>query len=376
MPSFEPFTLDHVQLSPARLRSRLPSVYPLVDQAIADQTFPGCSFAVWAHGRVEALDAAGKQTYAEDAPQIQPDTVYDLASVTKVMATTAMAMLLYERGVLDLDRTLHTVLPEFGNSGDRANVTLRHLLAHSSGLPGYARLFEQAATPESMLAACLALPLEHQPGTHAEYSDIGFILLGKALESLAGETIDAFCRRDVFAKCGMARAGFIPDPHSRSAIPPTEIDTMLRHRVIQGEVQDESCFVLGGASGHAGLFANALDVLRFGVAALRSTHGEGLFQPETMKLFSTRSELPPGSSRALGWDTPSASSNGPSSSGTLFSRDSIGHLGYAGTSLWIDVDANVVIVLLTNRTWPSRDNQNIRTFRPMFHDAIRNDLKV
>jgi CubicO group peptidase (beta-lactamase class C family) len=149
-------------------------------------------------------------------------------------------------------------------------------------------------------------------------------------------------------------------------IPPTEDDQSFRHRVIQGEVQDENCWVLGGVSGHAGLFGDALDILKFSLAVL-SPASSRLFEPETISLFASRVNEPAGSSRALGWDTPSA----PSSSGVFFSTDSIGHLGYAGTSLWIDREAGCAVVLLSNRTWPTRNNQKIKDLRPVFHDAVR-----
>jgi CubicO group peptidase (beta-lactamase class C family) len=370
------------RLSLAGQRNRFAQAYALLEQAVADRVFPGCSFGAVAAGveglEVIALDAVGRQTYAEDSPEITPDTVYDLASVTKVVATTAMAMLLYDRGSLELDRPIGSILSGFGSSGERGRVTLRHLLAHASGLPGYARLFESESTPEGLMSACLSLPLQHPPGEHAEYSDIGFILLGKALEVLSGEKLASFCQREVFARCGMDRSLFVPPAKMKAEIPPTENDTVFRHRVIQGEVQDENCFVLGGISGHAGLFGNALDVLRFAAAVLHSTDssvGKGLFRPATVQLFAARAEMPGGSSRALGWDTPSSTADGPSSSGTMFSRHSIGHLGYAGTSLWIDLEERVAIVLLANRTWPSRENQKIRKLRPVFHDTVRNNLR-
>ena len=375
------------RLSLAGQRNRFAAAHALLEQAVADHAFPGCSFGALAAGpnglEVVALGAAGRQTYAEDSPDITPDTVYDLASVTKVVATTAMAMLLYDRGNLELDRPVSSILPEFGTSGERGRVTLRHLLAHASGLPGYVRLFESESSPDGLMRACLTLPLQHSPGEHSEYSDIGFIVLGRALEVLSGEGLDSFCDREIFRRCGMDHSLFVPPPGMKPAIPPTEDDTTFRHRTIQGEVQDENCFVLGGISGHAGLFGNALDVLRFAAAVLRSTGpsagtsaGKGLFRPETIQLFATRTEMPAGSSRALGWDTPSSSDGSPSSSGSMFSKHSIGHLGYAGTSLWIDLEEQVAIVLLTNRTWPSRENQKIRKLRPVFHDAVRNDLKV
>jgi CubicO group peptidase (beta-lactamase class C family) len=251
------------------------------------------------------------------------------------------------------------------------------LLAHASGLPGYARLFAGAEDREALLDACLRLPLEALPGSRAEYSDPGFILLGRALEVIAGEGLEAFCSREVFTPLGMTSTCFRPPASWRSAVPPTEEDSTFRHRVIQGEVQDENCFVLGGASGHAGLFSNALDPLWFVQCLLghdgdpgRTPQGQQLFTPEAIQLFTTRTALPPGSSRALGWDTPSA----PSSSGKFFSRHSAGHLGYSGTSLWIDFDRRLAIVLLTNRTWPHRQSQAIRTVRPAFHDAVMQAL--
>jgi CubicO group peptidase (beta-lactamase class C family) len=214
-----------------------------------------------------------------------------------------------------------------------------------------------------LLDACLRLPLEAAPGNRAEYSDPGFILLGEALEAMAGEGLSSFCNREVFTPLAMSGTRFRPPVDTRSSIPPTEQDENFRGRLIQGEVQDENCFVLGGVSGHAGLFSNALDPLLYAQCLLEK---ERIFIPETVRLFTTRAGLPPGSSRALGWDTPSQ----PSSSGRFFSRHSAGHLGYAGTSLWIDFERKLAIVLLTNRTWPRRENQAIRIIRPAFHDAV------
>jgi CubicO group peptidase (beta-lactamase class C family) len=241
------------------------------------------------------------------------------------------------------------------------------LLAHASGLPGYVRFFEGAGGREELLDACLRLPLETSPGSHAEYSDPGFILLGRALEIICGEDLESFCSREVFDQLAMTSTCFRPPADWRSFIPPTEEDTTFRHRIIQGEVQDENCFILGGVGGHAGLFSNALDPLLY-AGCLLGKHQR--FATATVQLFTTRAGLPPESSRALGWDTPSQ----PSSSGCFFSRHSAGHLGYAGTSLWIDFERQVAVVLLTNRTWPHRNSQAIRTVRPAFHDAVVESL--
>ena len=260
--------------------------------------------------------------------------------------------------------------------GDWARrVTLRHLLAHSSGLPGYVEFFRAAKTPEALVRACMELKLEAEPGTRAEYSDPGFTLLGKALEARMGERLAPWLRREIYGPLKMAATGFCPAAAARDSIPPTEEDTTFRYRRIQGEVQDENAWVLNGEAGHAGLFSNVPDLLRFAGAILRTGAGGGgeevssLFDRGTVNRFSER-QGPEGSSRALGWDTPS----GDSTSGKHFSTHSIGHLGFSGCSLWIDLEAAVAVVLLTNRTWPDRKNRMIRQVWPVFHDAIREAL--
>jgi serine-type D-Ala-D-Ala carboxypeptidase len=375
-----------IPASASKGRDRFRAAREVVERAIVDQVFPGAAWGVLVDGEVVALEAAGRFTYDHDAREVTPATIFDLASLTKVMVTTAMAMLLYEKGradrarfqqdphgVLDLDARLGEILPGFvigmepGSHKER--VTIGMLLAHSSGLPAYGRLFEKNHTPEAMMRALLHLPLEAQPGTRAEYSDIGFILLGKALEVMSGDLMVRFFSREIASPLGLETARFCPPEDWRAHIPPTEEDRAYRRRVIQGEVQDENCHALGGVAGHAGLFANALDVLRFAACVLndgRTAHGRQLFQPETLRLFATRQSEPPGTTRALGWDTPSE----PSSSGRYFSASSIGHLGYAGTSLWIDPDRKLAVVLLANRTWPDRSNKAIQEVRPAFHDAV------
>jgi serine-type D-Ala-D-Ala carboxypeptidase len=366
-------------------RKRFRAAREVLERAVAERAFPGAAWGVLLDGEVVALDAVGRFTYDPGAPEITPGTIFDLASLTKVMVTTAIAMLLYDRGrsrgqpgISDLDERLGDILPGFvvgmAPGSHKERVSLRMLLAHSSGLPGYGRLFEDHRTPQAILNAALHTPLEAQPGTRAEYSDIGFIILGKALEVLASEQTVSLFSREIATPLGLETARFCPPPDWRSYIPPTEDDRVYRRRVIQGEVQDENCYALGGVAGHAGLFSNTLDVLRFAACILaegRSKHGPHLFQPETVRLFATRQAEPAGTSRALGWDTPSE----PSSSGKHFSQTSIGHLGYAGTSLWIDPERKLAAVLLTNRTWPDRANQAIQTVRPAFHDALAEGIR-
>ena len=369
--------------SAANSPSRFAAVYRILNDAIAARAFPGCAFGVLAGGETVLQDALGRFTYDEGAPVVSADTVYDVASLTKVVATTAAAMLLYQRGLLDLETPLGELLPGFvvGRAADERarHVKVRHLLAHDSGLPGYVELFRTAATPAALFRACLSLPLEAEPGTRAEYSDPGFILLGKALEVCTREHLATWVRREVFQPLGLAASCFCPAPAARFSIPPTEEDTTFRHRRIQGEVQDENAWLLKGAGGHAGLFSNVPDLLRFAGEVLDAGPQTGLqtgehrlFNPATISLFAQR-QGPEGSSRALGWDTPSENS----SSGRHFSPRSIGHLGFSGCSLWIDLDAAVAVVLLSNRTWPDRlaaTSQLIREVRPAFHDAVRESL--
>jgi len=388
----------------------------MLRDAIAEHAFPAASIAVTQAGKLVALKAFGHPVYETDpegAPRlslrslerqggdfdITPATLFDLASVTKVIATTTMAAILYERGLLELDAPLLGTIPEFliDSYGEpdprRRNVTVRKLLAHSSGLPAYEKLFLKAHTRDELARAAFTMPLTADPGTRAEYSDIGFIILGAALERVAEESLDRFCQREVFGPLTMTSTTFNPPASLRSQIPPTADDwqkecgagaparekpealtqstgshltarSTFRHGIIRGEVQDENAFVFGGIAGHAGLFSTAEDLARFAHAMLNG--GRPIIRPETVALFTRRESAPQSTSRALGWDTPSA----PSQSGKYFSPSSFGHLGYTGTSLWIDPERQLSITLLTNRTWPDCSSQAIKQVRPRFHDAV------
>ena len=359
--------------------------FQVLDSAVAQHAFPAASIAVTSYGKLVALKAFGRFTYETASPQVTTASAFDLASVSKAVATTSMAMILYQRGLLDLEAPVAAIVPEFAEAGAsgpdarRREVTFHMLLAHSSGLPAYEKLFLEAKTKAQLLAAAFTVPLSADPGTRAEYSDIGFIILGIALERIADETLDRFCQRELFGPLGMARTTYNPPTAWRSSIPPTADDRSFRHRIIQGEVQDENASVLDGVAGHAGLFATAEDLATFAHILLQAWSATGdsktlrpeslrpeVFRPETLAFFTHREVSPAGTSRALGWDTPSS----PSQSGKYFSTASFGHLGYAGTSLWIDPQRKLSITLLTNRTWPDCSNQAIKQVRPRFHDAV------
>jgi CubicO group peptidase (beta-lactamase class C family) len=356
---------------------RFRAALTILESAIAARAFPGCSLAVTFRGELVAHKALGRFTYDPASPEVTTASIFDLASLNKVLAATAMAMILYERGLLDLEAPVTAIIPEFAgqftdrfadNDPRRREITLRMLLAHSSGLPAYEKLFLRAQGREDLLQSAFTTRLTAAPGARAEYSDIGFIILGVALERLADESLDTFCQREVFGPLGMTHTTFHPTSALTDSIPPTADDRTFRRRIIQGEVQDENASVLGGVAGHAGLFSTAEDLAIFAHAMLNGGHP--ILRSSTVELFSRRESAPEGTSRALGWDTPLA----PSQSGKYFSSRSFGHLGYTGTSLWIDQERQLSIALLTNRTWPDCQNQAIKQVRPAFHDAVMEAL--
>lgn len=345
--------------------------FAIIRQAIAERAFPGAALVIAYRGELVAAQGFGRFTYDEKSPAVKPDTVFDLASLTKAVATTAVAMLLYDRSALLLDEPVAQTMPEFvtlapkHQQAKREAVTIRMLLSHSSGLPAYEKLFEFATARQDLINAALTTRLTAAPGTRARYSDIGFIILGELLARKAGLALDLVAAQEIFTPIGMRQTRFQPPPQWKTEIPPTEDDQKFRKRVIQGEVNDENAYVMGGVAGHAGLFAPASDIGRFAECMLRG--GSPLFSKNTVKLFTHCEPSPPRTTRVLGWDTPSQPY---SSSGRLFSLVSFGHLGFTGTSLWIDPGRKLSVTLLTNRTWPDRASQLIRQVRPQVHDAI------
>ena len=230
----------------------------ILGDAIGQKAFPGALTAVTHDGRLVAFKTFGRFTFDGTSPPVEIETIFDLASLTKVVATTSMAMILYERGLLDLEMPVVGILPEFrGDDPRRSAVTFRQLLAHSSGLPAYERLFLRANSRDELLQETFSVPIKNDPGTHAEYSDVGFILLGVALERLAGESIDRFCQREIFGPLGMSHTAFNSPAAWKTLIAPTADDQTFRKRIIQGEAQDENASVMGGVAPHAGLFATA-----------------------------------------------------------------------------------------------------------------------
>lgn len=347
----------------------LEKAWRVLRDGIEQRAFPGAAVAVTRASKVIALRGFGRFTYETTAPDVTPETVFDLASLTKVMAAAAMAMVLYERGILDLDAAVSAIVPGF-KGAEKSAVTIRHLLSHTSGLPAYEKLFEKARSRQELIGAACHLPLSAEPGERVEYSDIGFIVLGEVLERLADEPIDTFCAREIFGPLGLARTGYRPPAEWHAHIPPTEDDRTFRHRVIQGEVHDENTAAMGGVSAHAGLFGSASDVARF--AEWMQRGGAPILRADTVRLFTSPQPVRSGYARALGWDRVSQ----PSQSGRYFSASAYGHLGYTGTSLWIDPEREVSVALLTNRTFPNRESQLIKQIRPAFHNSVMEALGV
>jgi beta-N-acetylhexosaminidase len=357
-------------VAPAELgfdSTRLDSVTQYLRSQV-DSAFPGAVVAVGRHGRLALLAAVGHYAQGDPRP-VTPSTVYDLASLTKVIGLTTACMILVDEGKLGLDSLVQHYLPEFrGVNKDR--VTIRHLLTHSAGLIADLPLYDSTHSRAQALAFVDTAPLLWEPGTHYTYSDLSAIVLMQVVERITGQGLDRYLDRRVFGPLGMTATRFVPPAAWRGGIAPTEVDTFFRHRLLIGEVHDESAARLGGVSGNAGLFSTAPDLARFATWLLdaragRLTPGRGPgVDAGTIAEFLRRQDIPPGSSRALGWDTPSP----PSSAGTRMSEHAFGHTGYTGTSIWLDPEKDLFVILLTNRVNPTRSNLRILRVRPRVAD--------
>jgi CubicO group peptidase (beta-lactamase class C family) len=334
----------------------------LITSALEEQAFPAAVIEVGRRAGPIWREAFGRLTYAADAPACRVDTIFDLASLTKVIATAPLAMREVSAGRVTLSDRVADLIPRW-QGADRSPVTIRHLLDHSSGLPAHAQLWKSAAGRRAVEAAICQMPVESAPGSASVYSDLGFILLGFLLEDLAGSPLDEQFRAIETRLEGLVR--YRPPSDLIDRIAPTEIDPW-RQRLLRGEVHDENAAALAGVAGHAGLFGTAPAVGAFARIVLETfNETTWLGSPALMTTFAARSEVP-GSSRALGWDTMQPTS----SCGTLLSPTSIGHTGFTGTSLWIDHERDLYVVLLTNRVHPTRANDALVRLRPRLHDAI------
>jgi CubicO group peptidase (beta-lactamase class C family) len=340
------------------------AVDEVITRAVAQKAFPGAVVAIGRDGALVHLRAFGHLTYDANAPEVKTDTIYDLASLTKVIATTTMAMIQVDEGRIDISRPVSAFLPAF-KGGAKDKVTVEQLLTHSGGLDWWAPLFKELSGPKAYLARIQAMDLAYEPGTKSLYSDLGLVLLGEILQRVAGQELDAFARARIFAPLGMKETLYRPGPALTARVAPTEKDAW-RGKVLQGEVHDENAAALGGVAPHAGLFGTAPDLARFAQMLLNGgtlEHHRIVSRP-TLERFTRRAGVP-NSSRALGWDTPSENS----SAGTRLSARAFGHTGFTGTSMWIDPEQRLFVILLSNRVHPSRENNAIRDVRRAVADA-------
>jgi len=355
----------------------LDAVDAVVREAIAERAFPGGVLAIGRHGSLAHLRAFGKLSYDDGAAEVRPDTIYDLASLTKVVVTTTLAMMLVDEGKLDVAARVSKFQPKF-TGGAKDKVTLRQLLTHSGGLLWWAPLYKDVQGQAAYLEKIVAMDLAYEPGSKSVYSDLGLILLGDVVERLGGAPVGELAQKRVTGPLGMKDTLYRPPAALVPRIAPTENDPW-RGRVLRGEVHDENAFALGGIAPHAGLFGAAPDLARFASVLLDEGRFESgrLVSQATLELFTVRAGVPL-ASRALGWDTPANETGvrsstpgapGYTSAGTLLSSRSFGHTGFTGTSMWMDPERELYVILLTNRVHPTRENNAIRAVRADVADA-------
>jgi beta-N-acetylhexosaminidase len=360
----------------AREDGQLRPAYEVVDKAVKDRAFPGATLAVGFRGKV-AIHAFGKLSYNAKSPAVVPTTMYDIASLTKVVVTTTLVAKLAEGDFavpLDLDAKIERFLPEWASGPQpewRHRVTVRHLLTHTSGLPPFKEYWRTSKSKQDTLTKIFAEPLEYEPGTKEVYSDLGIILMAEIIERLTGRSLDDLANSLVFSPLGMKNSVYKPPKKLWPKIAPTEIDNNYRHRLIQGEVHDENAYAIGGVSGHAGVFSTAPDLAAFCQMLLNGgvyAH-QRILRRATVTQFTTPQQLS-GGIRTLGWAVPTPGGL----SGRYFSEHSFGHTGFTGTSIWIDPDRQLFVVFLTNRVHPTRENQKIQQVRRDLHDAVMQAL--
>jgi CubicO group peptidase (beta-lactamase class C family) len=337
--------------APAALEGAIDGAGRLLRQAVVTRAFPGGVLVVGDERGPLRTIPFGRLTYDSDSPRVTEATVYDLASLTKVVATTAAAMVLVDEDSLDLNATVSSYLPAFVGES-KATVTVRQLLSHSAGLPAWAPLYREARGKPAIVSRIASMDLEYAPGTRSLYGDLAMIMMAEIIEQAAKEPFEMYVARRVFVPLGMHDSRFRPEAQLKGSIAPTEQDTW-RGRLLRGEVDDENAYAMGGVAGHAGLFSTAPDVARFAQVMLdEGKNGTGQWiSAATVRNFTRVSHVS-GSSRALGWDTPGTDPY----LGRGWSASSYGHTGFTGTLLWIDPELDLFVVLLTNRVYPSREN--------------------
>ena len=358
-------------------------VHELMHAAVANGVFPGGVLLVSRKGEIDFFRPYGVSNIFTQKP-VTKQTVFDLASLTKPLATAMGVMVLISRGVLNLDQPLGILLNDFRGT-DKAHIRLRQLLNHTSGLPDYhpyytdIRKLSNENRMDSIRLAVCQTPLNHPIGQKEVYSDLGFMILGWVVETVSGKRLDRYVTEEVYIPLGINSSGYpglcfvdLAAPIHFADVAATEC-CPWRQRLIEGTVHDDNAHVMGGVAGHAGLFGDARAVHNMVVALWSAYCGQnpsGLFPPELAQVFLRRGK---GDRRPLGFDVPSQKA---SSSGRFFSSETVGHLGFTGTSFWLDLERAIVVILLSNRVHPHRDNNQIKRFRPEIHDAVMESLRA
>lgn len=347
----------------------------LINRAIQDRVFPAASVAIGRAGTMVLNKGYGYLTF-DSEKKVTPDTVFDLASLTKALSTTTAAMKLYENGKLKLETPVSTYFPEFAQGG-KENVTLFHLLTHTAGLKAWVPFYSKGfTTPDEITQFICKEQIVGEPGQNCLYSDLGMIMMGLIIQKIVKTDIYSWMKDHFWSRMAMTHTGFRPigstpfDPD----IVPTEQDKYFRMRTIQGEVHDETAYIFGGIAGHAGLFSSSKDIATYAFMLLNQgrSHGQQFLKPETISFFTRRRTFGK-NSRGLGWDLKSL--EGYSSSGNLSGPNTFGHLGFTGTSIWMDPDQDLFVILLTNRIYLSREEERHREVRSKLADIAFASIK-
>ena len=351
----------------------------LMHQGLSDKVFPGAVLLISRGDSILFIKAYGYANIFTKSPMAE-DTIFDLASLTKPLATSLAIMNLVQENKLDLEQSLGSVLLKFKKT-EKEQIKIKHLLSHTSGLPDYRPYYKELAKlpmdsrKDALMDLIAREPLIYQTGKKELYSDLGFMILRQVVEHISGKQLGRFVDEKVYKPLAfdIGRGLFFADTDSKlrpGRYAATEV-CPWRNILLEGVVHDENAYVMGGVDGHAGLFGTAGCVYSLLSALLSVYYGYSsthVFKKELLKIFFKRQN---NTEKALGFDTPSLHN---SSCGDLFSKKSVGHLGFTGTSFWMDLERSVIVVLLTNRIHPSRDNTKIKAFRPKIHNAIMKSL--
>ena len=356
----------------SQLNIDLNESFDIIYTAISDSIFPGAQLFVSKGDKILINKSFGNHTYEKDSKIITNESIYDVASLTKVLSTTPVAMKLIQKKLLSLDFYLSDFYPEF-NSGNKKEVTIRHLLTHSSGLPAYVEYYKiNSINPElDIINDIVNLDLEYIPDEKMVYSDLGMILLYDIIKKVSNSDLDKLSNKYFYKPFNMINTYF--NPINDDIVVPTEYDKHYRMKLIKGEVHDENAYILNGVSGHAGLFSNSTDIGTFSKFFLNEgvLLGRRYLKKDLIRTFTSKTKNPVNSDRALGWDTPS---DRGSSAGDYFSTGSYGHLGFTGTSLWIDPNEEIIIVFLTNRVYPTRNKNGMYNVRRNLHNSLMKNI--